>query len=65
MMEGTDYVVRTWQRAAGTRERVTVVDAHGRLAHVHLTREQVLNGAADRIIRHRLSHLPEPRVYRQ
>lgn len=63
-MPNDDYVVRTWQVTPAGHARVTVVDMHGRIAHLTVTRDHVLHGDIDRLLRDRLAALPPFTVYR-
>lgn len=61
-MTATDYTIRdSWASDAG-HSVFAVVDRHGRLAHVTVTREAAVNGWADVLIRARLAALPPHRV---
>ena len=55
----TDYVVRAWKVTTAGHARATVVDMHGRIAHVTIERAHAPHGDIDGLIRARLAALPE------
>lgn len=61
----TDFVVRSWRLTPAGHARATVVDMHGRIAHVTITKHASAHGDVEAIIRDRLAHLPAFTVYRQ
>jgi hypothetical protein len=61
-VNGTDYVVRTWQLTPAGHARATVVDMHGRIVHVTVHRAHAPHGDIDAIIRERLAALPPHRL---
>ena len=63
-MTGTDYVVRGWKLTPAGDSRATVVDAHGRIAHVTVHRSHTAHGDIDGLIRARLGRLGPPGVRR-
>ena len=65
MMGPTDYVVRSWKVTSAGHARATVVDRHGRIAHVTVTRAHAPHGDIDGLIRDRLAALPPFAVYCQ
>lgn len=64
-MSDTDYVVRTWKVTPAGHARATVVDMHGRIAHVVVHRDHAPHGDLDLLIRDRLAALPPFTIYRQ
>jgi hypothetical protein len=52
-----DYTIRSINVTPRGDNHYTVVDRHGRIAHVTVDRYAAIDGAADTIIRARLAHL--------
>lgn len=65
MSADTDFVVRSWRLTPAGNARATVVDMHGRIAHVTITRHASAHADVEAIIRDRLAALPPFTVYRQ
>lgn len=61
----TDYVVRAWNVTTAGHARATVVDMHGRIAHVTVRDTHAPHADIDGLIRDRLRTLPPFTVYRQ
>lgn len=61
-MNGTDYTVRATAATLTGHSRFTVVDRHGRVAHVTVHRQAAIDGHADRIIRARVAALGPHRL---
>lgn len=57
-MNGTDYVVRSWNVTTAGHARATVVDAHGRVVHVVVRDTHAPHGDIDGMIRARIAELP-------
>ncbi|HET9247704.1 MAG TPA: hypothetical protein VFO15_18010 [Xanthobacteraceae bacterium] len=65
MNPDTDFVVRSWRTTPAGHARATVVDMHGRIAHVTITKHASAHGDVEQLIRDRLAHLPTFVRYRQ
>jgi hypothetical protein len=61
----TDFVVRSWMLTPAGHARATVVDMHGRVAHVTVHADHAPHGDLEALIRARLAALPPFTVYRQ
>jgi hypothetical protein len=53
----TDYVIRSWSVTKAGHAQATVVDMHGRIAHVVVRDAYAPHGDIDGLIRQRLTKL--------